>query len=166
MVYMYCLQGPAHNRRVVRLALLFCKQAIDDQEDDGTDGGNENAAEVEGGDFPKTDEGPEEAADNSASHPDEDGDEDSTRVFPGHDELCESPGDEAEEDPGDYTHMFLLVGGGRSVTTQAVALFRLLKSFAAAMVKAPMTAGFPMAFTSHGFSWTVCCMTSGCSFRA
>jgi len=82
----------------------FSEQSINDQEDDGADGGDENPAEVERLDLPETDEAAQKTADDRAGDADEDRDKDPAWVFPGHDKLCESPGDEAQKDPGENAH--------------------------------------------------------------
>ena len=72
------------------LRLLF-QQSINDQEDDGTDGGDENPAEVERLDLAKTDEATQKTADDRAGDADENRDNTSAWVLPGHEELCDSP---------------------------------------------------------------------------
>ena len=82
----------------------FSEQSINDQEDDGADGGDENPAEVERLDLPETDEAAQKTADDRAGDANEDRDKDPAWVFPGHDKLCESPGDEAQKNPGENAH--------------------------------------------------------------
>src|SRR5262249_47634708 len=82
----------------------FSEQSINDQEEDGADGSDENPAEVERLDLPETDEAAQKTADDRAGDADEDRDNDSARVLPGHNELCESPGNQAQKDPGENTH--------------------------------------------------------------
>jgi hypothetical protein len=82
----------------------FSEQSINDQEDDGADGGDENPAEVERFDLPETDEAAQKTADNRAGDANENRDKDPAWVFPGHDKLCESPGDEAQKNPGENAH--------------------------------------------------------------
>jgi len=72
------------------LRLLF-QQSINDQEEDGTDGGDENPAEVERLDLAKTDEATQKTADDRAGDADENRDNTSAWVLPGHEELCDSP---------------------------------------------------------------------------
>ena len=57
----------------------FPQQSINDQEDDGADGGDENSTEVERLDFPEPDEAAQKAAADRAS----DADEDVTIIPPG-----------------------------------------------------------------------------------
>ena len=83
------------------MATLFSEQSINDQEDNGADGGDENPAEVERFDFPETNEAAQKTADNRAGDANENRDKDPAWVFPGHDKLCESPGDEAQKNPGE-----------------------------------------------------------------
>lgn len=90
-----------------RLGLLLHHEAIDDQEDDGPDGGDEDAAEVKGLDFSESKEGAEVTADHAANDADDGGDHASARVFARHDEFSECAGDEAEEDPRDDAHSFV-----------------------------------------------------------
>ena len=104
-------QGQVHDRglrlpRKVRLGLLFHHQAIDNQKDNGTHGGDEDAAEVKGLDFPESNEGAEVTADQAAHDSDDGGDDASAGVFARHDEFSECAGDEAEEDPRDDAHRF------------------------------------------------------------
>ncbi len=68
-------------------SLGFPDHAIDDEQQDGPGGGDDDATEIERSDFPETDEGSEKAADDSADDPDEDGDENTARVLARHDEL-------------------------------------------------------------------------------
>ena len=80
--------------------LFFPDDSIDDERHNGADGGDENPTENKRLDFPETNEAPEKATNDSADDPDEDGDEDTARVFAGHDEFGKCSGDEAEEYPG------------------------------------------------------------------
>ena len=82
----------------------FSQQSINDQEEDGADGGDENPTEVERFDLPKADEAAQKTANDRAGDADEDCDYDPAWVLPGHDELCDSPGNEAQKDPGENTH--------------------------------------------------------------
>ena len=82
----------------------FSQQSINDQEDDGAEGGDENPAEVERLDLPETDEAAKKTADDRAGDANEDRDKEPAWVFPGHDKLCESPGDEAQKNPGENAH--------------------------------------------------------------
>ena len=78
----------------------FPQQSINDQEDDG----DKNSTEVERLDLAEPDEAAQKTADDRASDADEDCDYDPAWVFPGHDELCDSPGNEAQKDPGEKSH--------------------------------------------------------------
>ena len=82
----------------------FSQQSINDQEDDGAGGGDENSTEVERLNLPEPDEAAQKTADDRAGDADEDCDYDPAWVLPGHDELCDSPGNEAQKDPGENTH--------------------------------------------------------------
>ena len=82
----------------------FSQQSINDQEDDGADGGDENSTKVERLNLPEPDEAAQKTADDRAGDADEDCDYDPGWVLPGHDELCDSPGNEAQKDPGEKTH--------------------------------------------------------------
>jgi len=82
----------------------FSQQSINDQEEDSADGGDENATEVERFDLPEADEAAHKAADDRAGDADEDCDYDPAWVLPGHDKLCDSPGNEAQKDPGENAH--------------------------------------------------------------
>ena len=80
--------------------------AIDGQQEKGAEGGDHDTPEIERLDFPESDEGPEETAENRADDPDEDRNDDSTRVFAGHDELRERSRDQSEQDPRYDSHGF------------------------------------------------------------
>ena len=77
----------------------FSEQSINDQEDDGADGGDQNPAEVERLDLPEADEAAKKTADDRTGDSNQDRDKNSAWVFPGHDELGESPGNESQKDP-------------------------------------------------------------------
>ena len=78
----------------------FPQQSINDQEDDG----DKNSTEVERLDLPEPDEAAQKAADDRASDADEHRNDNPAWVLPGHNELCDSPGNEAQKDPGENTH--------------------------------------------------------------
>ena len=59
----------------------FSEQSINDQEDDGADGGDENPAEVERLDLPETDEAAQKTADDRADDANEDRDKDPAWVL-------------------------------------------------------------------------------------
>ena len=54
--------------------------------------------------FPGPDEAAQKTADDRASDADEDRNDNPAWVLPGHDELCESPVNEAQKDPGENAH--------------------------------------------------------------
>jgi hypothetical protein len=74
---------------------FFPEESIDDQQENGAHGGDENPAEVERLDLPETDEAAQKTADDRTGNPDENRDKDPAGVFPGHDEFGESAGNEA-----------------------------------------------------------------------
>ena len=86
----------------------FSQQSINDQEDDGAGGGDENSTEVERLNLPEPDEAAQKTADDRAGDADEDCDYDPAWVLPGHDELCDSPGNEAQKDPEKIPMLSLL----------------------------------------------------------
>jgi len=73
----------------------FSEESINDQENDGADGGDENPAEVERLDLAETDEAAQKTADDRAGDANEDRDKDPAWVFTRHDEFCDSPGNQA-----------------------------------------------------------------------
>jgi hypothetical protein len=62
---------------------LFFQQSIDDQEDDGADGGDENSTEVERLNLPEPDEAAQKTADDRAGDADEDRNDNPAWSFPG-----------------------------------------------------------------------------------
>ena len=82
----------------------FPQQSINDQEDDGADGGDENSTEVERLNLPEADEGAQKTADDRAGDADEDRNDNPAWVLPGHDKLCDSSGNEAPKDPGENAY--------------------------------------------------------------
>ena len=58
----------------------------------------------------KPDESPKKPADHSTGNADQDGNEDSTRVFARHDEFGERTGDQAEKNPRENAHGCDVVG--------------------------------------------------------
>ena len=82
----------------------FSQQSINDQEEDGADGGDENPTEVKRLDLAETYEAAQKTADDRAGDADKDRDDNPAWVLPGHYELCDSPGNEAQKDPGENTH--------------------------------------------------------------
>ena len=65
----------------------FPQQSINDQEDDGADGGDENSTEVERLNLPEPNEAAQKTADDRAGYADEDRNDNPARVLPGHNEL-------------------------------------------------------------------------------
>jgi hypothetical protein len=82
----------------------FSEHSIDDQKDDSANGGNEDTPEIERLNLPETDQAAQKTTDDRPGDADKDRDKDPAWVFPGHDELGESAGNEAEKDPGENAH--------------------------------------------------------------
>jgi len=70
-------------------------QAVDDQQQKGASCCDKNSTQVKGLDRAQTNETSQKPAKDGAGDSDEDGDNESARVFPRHDEFGESPGNEA-----------------------------------------------------------------------
>jgi hypothetical protein len=81
-------------------ALFFPDKTVSDEQNDGSGGGDEDAAEVKGLDLAESDETAEEATDHRTNDADDDSNNESARVFAGHDEFRKCAGDEAKQDPG------------------------------------------------------------------
>src|SRR6478735_6368680 len=84
--------------------LIFPDETVDDEQHDGTRGGDEDPAQIERFDFSESHEGSEKAANDRADNPDQDCDEDSARVFARHDELGKRARDKSKKDPRDDSH--------------------------------------------------------------
>ena len=80
------------------------KEAIDDQKYNGTKRCDNNAAQIEGLDFSKTDEAAKKAAEKTANDPDNNRDQTAARILSRHDEFCKRTCNQPEKDPGKDAH--------------------------------------------------------------
>lgn len=92
------------SERERNLSPPLSNNAVDDQEQDGTEGGDKDSADVERLDLPKADETTQKAAEDSANNPYEDSNEKPAGISAWHEQFCKCSGDEAEEDPRNDAH--------------------------------------------------------------
>ena len=92
------------SRSESRVLRSLSEQTVNDEEDNRAHGGDKYAPEVKRFDLPETDEAAKKTADDPPCDADQDRDKDAAGIFPGHDEFSESPGNEAQKDPGENAH--------------------------------------------------------------
>jgi hypothetical protein len=83
----------------------LAKKAIDYEQHDRADRCNNDAAEIERLDLSQADETACKAAQNGADYADEDRNNNATGIFAGHDKFGKRTGNQAQENPGENTHI-------------------------------------------------------------
>jgi hypothetical protein len=81
------------------------KEAVEDQQDDGSESGDNDAPQIERLNPAETDKATQEAAENRSDDPDEDSYDETAGVLTGNQKFSKSAGNQAEKDPGDNSHM-------------------------------------------------------------
>src|SRR5204863_6378130 len=95
---------PERAKPSVRCRAAASQESIDRQQDESSNHGDHDRAQVESGHAPESERARDEASDDRPDDPDDGGDDDPARVSPRHDQLGDHAGDQSEHDPTKDAH--------------------------------------------------------------